>query len=205
MMVVGLSLLILAAEPACPPCATGAQCIDGKCQFTCQSNADCRPAHVCLDVGICDDELPLVPGQPRMIKRGDATHPSHFRYAGTVPEGYVRKQAPNWWGVLRGVIVFSVGYGGAGALSASFMLPDRRGSSLQSRACGSLCAERDRRHRRDPLPGGRRGVDRRWLRDPRVLAGARTGHARAHRLRREPRGPLLISLALRSGERGERA
>ncbi len=119
MMVVGLSLLILAAEPACPPCATGAQCIDGKCQFTCQSNADCRPAHVCLDVGICDDELPLVPGQPRMIKRGDATHPSHFRYAGTVPEGYVRKQAPNWWGVLRGVIVFSVGYGGAQLTAAS--------------------------------------------------------------------------------------
>jgi hypothetical protein len=54
-----------------------------------------------------------------MIKRGDATHPSRFRYAGTVPEGYVRKQAPNWWGVLRGVIVFSLGYGGAQLTAAS--------------------------------------------------------------------------------------
>jgi hypothetical protein len=113
MMVAGLIVLVLAAEPACPPCAKGAECVDGKCQFICRSNSDCRPAHVCLDIGICDDELPLLPNQPRMIKRGDATHPSRFRYAGTVPPGFVRRQSPNWWGVLRGFIVFSVGYGAA--------------------------------------------------------------------------------------------
>lgn len=108
---------LIGAAP-CPPCSVGAVCIEGRCQFPCQRDSDCHCELVCGQTKVCEPALPLIPGQPRMIRRGDATHPARFRHSGTVPTGYRLMHEPNWWGMVRGLIAFSAGYG-ATQLTAS--------------------------------------------------------------------------------------
>ncbi len=102
-----LTTLMLAT---CAPCSTGAQCIAGQCQFSCQTNADCQRGLICGDASVCELELRRLPGQPPTLVRGDATHPERFRYGGVVPPGYRLVSEANWGTAAGGIATFAGAY-----------------------------------------------------------------------------------------------
>jgi len=102
------------ASPAgCGVCAAGAQCVEGRCQFVCQTNGDCRHGLICVRsgaVGHCESKTFQRPGSPPTIRRADATHPERYKFSSLVPEGFHLVSEPLWGIAGYGVLGFALGY-----------------------------------------------------------------------------------------------
>jgi hypothetical protein len=97
-------------EQTCGPCTSGAQCVAGQCQFTCQTNADCRRGLICGGSGVCEPNVQQRPGEPPMVRRGDATHPDRFRFSPIIPTGYHLVSEPNSGVMGAGIALFAASY-----------------------------------------------------------------------------------------------
>ena len=118
-----LTLAAHAQSAACGPCAFGAQCVAGSCQFLCTQDVDCRHENVCVS-GQCEPRLPVQRvGAPTTLRRGDATHPERFKESHPIPLGFHRAQEPHWEMVVRGAIAFSSAYLPMAVLSLTTRTP----------------------------------------------------------------------------------
>ena len=99
-----------APEPACGPCAAGAACVGGVCQFSCVQDSECRKENVCVE-GHCEARLPLQrPGDPAVIRRADATHAERFKVTKPIPPGFHLAQEPSGEAIARGSIAFATAW-----------------------------------------------------------------------------------------------
>lgn len=110
-------------EPTCGPCAAGAQCVAGSCQFLCSTDTDCRHENVCI-AGHCEPRLPVQrAGSPATIRRGDATHAERYKESRPVPPGFHPAQEPHWELVARGGIAFGLAWVPAGIIAVATRTP----------------------------------------------------------------------------------
>lgn len=102
-----------ASPPGCGVCAEGAQCLEGRCQFVCETNGDCRHGLICVSSGAtghCEAKTFQRPGSPPTIRRADATHPERYKFSSLVPEGFHLVSEPLWGIAGYGVLGFALGY-----------------------------------------------------------------------------------------------
>lgn len=101
--------------PSCAPCAQGALCIEGVCQFTCDADVACRWGRVCVikageKSGVCEPAPRPGAAAAWSSLLGGAAPDWEHRSDRPVPPGFRVMEEPRWESIVVGLATFSLGY-----------------------------------------------------------------------------------------------